>query len=141
MLEKGKFVLRESTVDLICKLVRQKVDRRNELVKTARARAHAKSPKEVLLAWERQMVQKIDVEGVARFSNFWFEMARVVVVGLDLKIRAFVQDAFPASLKISSRQFSVAIHGNLGGRRIERERCGFACALRVDIALKGETVA
>jgi len=30
------------------------------------------------------MVQEIDVGGVARFSNFWFAMALVVVVGMDL---------------------------------------------------------
>jgi len=51
------------------------------------------------------MVQEIDVEVSRVFSNFWFEMARVVVVGLDLKIRARSRRVSSEPEEFSSRQF------------------------------------
>jgi len=106
VLEKGKFVLRRIHVDLICNLVNAE---RSEIVGRVGQRllpgltAHAKFPKGILLAWERQMVAGNRFLKVSRVSPISGSKWRVlVVVGLDLKSRAFVKTRFSEGLKISS---------------------------------------
>jgi len=79
-------------------------------------------------------VKGIDVEWCLSrvISNFGYEMRAVVVVGLDLTIRTFVQDALQRDLKISSENLALP-HGLPRAAAVigAQKRCGFACDLSV----------
>src|SRR5271170_264816 len=96
VIKQGDLILRKAAVDLVRQLARQEVNRRDGLYKIRGTHARAQPPEKVLLPRQSQMVEEVDVEGVASFSEFGFEMVGAVKVSLDLEVRFIVQHALPA---------------------------------------------
>src|SRR4029077_14566644 len=79
-------VLHETTIDMVGKVARQEIDRRDGLhnIRWTHARAHP--PEKVLLPGQSQMMEEVDVEGVTSLTEFRLEVVCAVKVSLNLEV-------------------------------------------------------
>ena len=74
-----------------------------------RTESRAEAPGDLLTAGQRQMLQEIDVEGIANFAEIRFMAIGAVVISLDLNIVALPQSLLPAAHDVAAREMGVAI--------------------------------
>src|SRR5467141_2055814 len=108
------FILHESAVELVGAVTRRKHDRGSNLGSVTRTQTSPEAPEKILAPRQSQVVQEIDVEGIARLAETGLTPVRSVVIRLQLNVGSPAYSAFPAAEEIAAGYFT----GSLDNRRI-----------------------
>src|ERR1700741_3956675 len=109
----GDLILDEAAVNVVGNVMRAEIERLHGLSEVAGAEAGAASPDEILTPVLPQVVDEVEVKGVASLSIMRCEGISAVVVSLHLYVRALPQVAAPMRQQIASRYGYSLVGDNL----------------------------
>src|ERR1700722_16130524 len=141
VLQDRDLVLHECTVDIVVFTMRQKVEGSDSLDEIAGTPSSSKPPDNFISLLEDEVVNQVNVKGVASFSQLRSETICPVIISLDLDVRRTIEFAAPAPQEITARYVLRPVYVELTGWRVRRDGHLLPNIALIKIALNCERIA
>src|SRR4029077_7212392 len=141
VLQDRDLVLHERAVNIVVFMMRQKVEGSDRLDKIAGTPSSSKPPDDLISLAEDEVVNQINVERVASFSQVRSEPICPVIISLDLDVRLTTEFMAPASQEIAARYVLRSVYSELSGWRVIGDGDLLPNITLIEIALNREGVA